>query len=102
MTPEQQDEAVRRLRVYQDWFYQHVMPPSDNAGHPSTVLVLPWTKGEPDYRDKYRDGPQQFTGIGFFFYNVGPYAEAPELIIPGKASTTTLPQSVRIFLIFFC
>ncbi|KAK3941866.1 putative amidotransferase subunit A [Diplogelasinospora grovesii] len=82
VTPEQQAEAVRRLKVYQDWFYQYIMPPSDNEGQSSTVLVLPWTTGEPDYRDKYRDGPQKFTGTGFFFYNVGPYAEAPELIIP--------------------
>lgn len=49
-------------------------------------MVLPWTNGQPEYRDRYRDGPQQFTGINFFFYNVGPYAEAPELIVP--AGTT--------------
>jgi hypothetical protein len=62
------------------------MPSSDNDGQSNTVMALPWTTtGEPDHRDTYRDGPQQFTGIGFFFYNVGPYAEAPELIIPGKA-----------------
>lgn len=47
-------------------------------------LVFPWTTGEPDYRDTYRDGPQKFTSDGFFFYNVGPYAEAPELVILGK------------------
>ncbi|KAK3377120.1 putative glutamyl-tRNA amidotransferase subunit A [Lasiosphaeria ovina] len=82
VTPEQQAEAVGRLKVYQSWFYKHVMPPADETGYSSTVLVLPWTTGEPEYRDRYRDGPQQFTGIGFFFYNLGPYAEAPELIIP--------------------
>ncbi|KAK0609894.1 amidase signature domain-containing protein [Bombardia bombarda] len=83
VTPEQQAEAVRRMGVYQDWFYTHVMPPVDeNQGHSKTVMVLPWTNGVPDYRDTYRDGPQHFTGIGFFFYNVGPYAEAPELVIP--------------------
>lgn len=53
-------------------------------------MVLPWTTGVPDYRDLYREGPQKFTGIGFFFYNVATYAEAPELIIPGK---TVQPQS---------
>jgi hypothetical protein len=61
------------------------MPPSDSDGQSSTVLVLPWATGKPEYRDRYREGPQKFTGTGFFFYNVGPYAEAPELIIPGKA-----------------
>ncbi|KAK4671659.1 hypothetical protein QC764_0097500 [Podospora pseudoanserina] len=84
VTPEQQAEALRRLKVYQDWFYKHVMPPADITGHSSTVMVLPWTDGIPDYRDRYRHGPQKFTGIGFFFYNIGTYAEAPEIIIPGK------------------
>ncbi|KAK4201353.1 putative amidotransferase subunit A [Triangularia verruculosa] len=86
VTSEQQSEALRRLKVYQDWFYKHVMPPADESGHSSTVMVLPWTDGIPDYRDRYRHGPQKFTGIGFFFYNVGTYAEAPEIIIP--AGTT--------------
>ncbi|KAK4230165.1 glutamyl-tRNA amidotransferase [Podospora fimiseda] len=48
----------------------------------SNLVVLPWTTGVPDYRDRYRDGPQQFTDIGFFFYNIGPYGQAPEIIIP--------------------
>jgi len=61
------------------------MPPSDEDGYSSTVMVLPWTTGNPSYRDQYREGPQEFTGFGFFFYNIGPYAEAPELIIPGKS-----------------
>lgn len=59
------------------------MPHSED-GCPESLLVLPWTDGEPDYRDKYRKGPQEFTGVGFFFYNVGPYANAPEMMVPGK------------------
>lgn len=70
------------------------MPPADETGYSSTVLILPWTTGAPEYRNRYRDGPQQFTGIGFFFYNVGPYAEAPELIVPGK---TLVPQIPLLF-----
>ncbi|OHE96222.1 glutamyl-tRNA(Gln) amidotransferase [Colletotrichum orchidophilum] len=81
ITLEQQKEGRRLMDVYQKWFYQEVMPPSQN-GYSETILVLPWTTGKPDYRDKYRDGPQKFTGVGFFFYNVGPYAHAPELIVP--------------------
>ncbi|KAK3376303.1 hypothetical protein B0T24DRAFT_677197 [Lasiosphaeria ovina] len=73
ITPAQQAEA-------------HAMPPADETGYSSTVLILPWTTGAPEYRNRYRDGPQQFTGIGFFFYNVGPYAEAPELIVPVGAT----------------
>ncbi|KAK4183592.1 putative amidotransferase subunit A [Podospora australis] len=85
ITPEQQAEAVRRLKVYQGWFYEHAMPPADEQGNVSSPLVLPWTTGEPDYRDRDRNGPQRFTGTVFFFYNIGPYAEAPELIITGEA-----------------
>jgi len=53
------------------------------------LIVLPWTNGEPVYRDEYKDGPQQFTGQGFFFYNIGPYARCPELILPGKVVPET-------------
>ena len=59
------------------------MAPSEDD-YSNSIMVLPWTDGEPDYRDKYKDGPQQFTGQGFFFYNVGPYAQCPELIFPSK------------------
>jgi hypothetical protein len=48
------------------------------------MLVLPWTKGQPDYRDAYRDGAPNCTGIGFTFNKIGPYAEVPELVIPSK------------------
>ncbi len=47
-------------------------------------MLVPWSDGEPEYRDKYRESAQNFTGEGFFFYNLSPYAEAPELIVPGK------------------
>jgi hypothetical protein len=77
---------------YQDWFYQHVMPPSDNDGQSGIVLVMPWTTGELDYRNKYRDEPQKFTGIGFFFYNVGSYAEPPEL---NASSLVRHPSATR-------
>ncbi|KAI4861594.1 putative glutamyl-tRNA amidotransferase subunit A [Hypoxylon rubiginosum] len=83
ITSAQQEEGLRRLRVYRTWFYKHIMPHSED-GCPESLLVLPWTDGEPDYRDKYRKGPQEFTGVGFFFYNVGPYANAPEMMVPGK------------------
>lgn len=83
VTEEQQAEGVKRLKTYRDWFYEHVIPAAKD-GYSSSIMVLPWTTGEPDYRDKYKDGPQEFTGQGFFFYNVGPYANCPELIFPSK------------------
>jgi hypothetical protein len=62
------------------------MPPSED-GYSSSIMILPWTTGEPAYRDTYKSGPQKFTGEGFFFYNVGPYAQSPELIIPGESES---------------
>lgn len=83
VTAEKKAEGERLLKIYHDWFYEHVMPPARD-GYSSSIIVLPWTNGEPDYRDKYKSGPQEFTGQGFFFYNVGPYAQCPELIVPGE------------------
>ncbi|KAH8129887.1 amidase signature domain-containing protein [Trichoderma asperelloides] len=81
VTAEQKAEGERLLKTYHDWFYEHIMLPARD-GYSSSIIVLPWTNGEPDYRDKYKSGPQEFTGQGFFFYNVGPYAQCPELIVP--------------------
>ncbi|KAI0392156.1 amidase signature domain-containing protein [Xylariaceae sp. FL0594] len=80
-----------RFKRYES-FYEHVMPRSED-GCPTSLLVLPWTNGVPDYRDKYRDGPQRFTGIGFFFYNVGPYANAPEIMVPAGTTSYLSPRS---------
>lgn len=89
MTEEQKTYGEKLLRTYHDWLYEHIMPPLAD-GYSASVMVLPWTNGEPDYRDTYRHGPQEFTGRGFFFYNVGPYAQCPELIVPGM-----YPNSLR-------
>ncbi|QYT05271.1 Amidase domain-containing protein [Trichoderma simmonsii] len=81
VTEKQKAEGERLLKTYHDWFYEHIMPPTKD-GYSSSIIVLPWTNGEPNYRDTYKKGPQEFTGQGFFFYNVGPYAQCPELIFP--------------------
>ncbi|KAI0536049.1 amidase signature domain-containing protein [Xylaria digitata] len=81
VTAEQQAEGDKLIETYHDWFYEHIIPPADD-GYSSSVIILPWTNGEPDYKDKYKEGPQEFTGHGFFFYNIGPYAQCPELIFP--------------------
>ncbi|KAK0732130.1 amidase signature domain-containing protein [Lasiosphaeris hirsuta] len=82
VTASQQAEAVERLDAFREWFYENVMPPSQDDGYSESIMVLPWTDGVPVYRDTYKHGPQQFTGRGFFFYNIGPYIEAPEMIVP--------------------
>ncbi|KAI0111137.1 putative glutamyl-tRNA amidotransferase subunit A [Nemania sp. FL0031] len=81
VTAEQKAEGDRLLKIYHHWFYEHIMPPTDD-GYSSSIMILPWTNGEPNYRDTYKEGPQAFTGQGFFFYNIGPYAQCPELVFP--------------------
>lgn len=81
MTADQKAYGEKLLQIYHDWFYEHIMPPAED-GYSASIMVLPWTTGEPNYRDTYKTGPQEFTGQGFFFYNVGPYAQCPELIFP--------------------
>jgi hypothetical protein len=61
-----------------------LIPVANEDGCSEALLVLPWSNGEPDYRDRYRTSAQKFTGTGFFFYNVGPYAGVPEIIVPGS------------------
>ena len=56
MTSEQKAQGEDLIRVFHDWFYEHVIPPAER-GYSSSIMVLPWTTGEPDYRDKYKDGP---------------------------------------------
>ncbi|KAM0516399.1 hypothetical protein ACHAPE_005548 [Trichoderma viride] len=66
VTAEQKAEGERLLKTYHDWFYEHIMPPARD-GYSSSIIVLPWTNGEPGYRDTYKSAPQEFTGQGFFF-----------------------------------
>jgi hypothetical protein len=70
------------MKVREEWYEKNVIPPAED-GCSDTLFVLPWSNGEPEYRDSYRESAQNFTGIGFFFYNISPYARSPELILPG-------------------
>lgn len=83
ITDQQEKEGIRRWNVFKDWYEAHILPPATN-GFSDTLLVLPWSSGKPDYRDTYRDGPQRFTGVGFLSYNLSPYSEGPEAILPGR------------------
>lgn len=104
VTEENEKEGILRWQVFKTWYDANILPHADD-GMSDTLIILPWSSGEPEYRDKYRNGPQGFTGIGFFFYNVAPYAEGPEIILPvGKTPfvskvsgrTEWLPVSIGI------
>ncbi|KAK2747761.1 hypothetical protein FQN57_001791 [Myotisia sp. PD_48] len=104
ITDEQEKEAVKRWKIFKSWYETNVLPPAKD-GFSDTLLLLPWSSGKPDYRDTYRDGPPKFTGNGFFFYNLSPYSEGPEVVLPvGQTpimsritnSTKWLPASIGI------
>lgn len=104
ITLDEQTEGIRRLRVYKTWFYEQVMSLSDD-GCIDTLIVLPWSNGDLEFRDKYRDGPQRFTGLGFFWYVIAPYADAPEVVIlvgttpyisPLSMSEEQLPAAISL------
>jgi hypothetical protein len=82
ISEEDHAEGVREQRIFKQWFEANIIKPASN-GCSDTIMILPWSSGEPDYRDEHRQ-PQQFNGNGFFFYNWSPYAEVPEIIVPGK------------------
>lgn len=89
ITAEQHKEGTKRWQLFKSWYETNILPPAVE-GFSDTLLLLPWSKGEPDYRDRYRDGPQRFTGIGFFFYNLSPYSQGPEVVVPvGQTAFTS-------------
>jgi len=81
VTQEQQARGIELLKTFRSWWEDNIVPSSTDSCT-DTILVLPWSKGQSDYRDTYRQSAQKFTGIGFFFYNLSPYAGAPEIIVP--------------------
>ncbi|OAA70660.1 hypothetical protein ISF_02634 [Cordyceps fumosorosea ARSEF 2679] len=65
---EQQPDDVRGLQAYHDWFYQYVMPP-DQDGYSHAIMALPWTTGEPVYRDTHKTGlPHASLPVGSIPY----------------------------------
>ena len=81
VTAEQEKESIKRWNLSKSWYETSILPPAVKE-FSDTLLLLPWSTGQPDNRDRYRDGPQRFTGIGFFFYNLSPYSQGPEVVVP--------------------
>jgi len=53
VTKEKQAKGVELLKVFGSWWEKNIMSASKD-GCTDTILVVPWSKGEPDYRDTYR------------------------------------------------
>jgi len=67
--------------LFREWIETTVIKLTSD-GCSDTIVVLPWSSGEPDYQGEHRQR-QLFNGRGFHFYNWSPYAGAPEIIVPG-------------------
>lgn len=80
VTSEMHEQAVNQLGVFREWFEGNIIPAS-KAGETEAVLLIPWTTGNPDYRDMYRDKPD-WAGYGWSYYMVAPFARAPEAMLP--------------------
>ncbi|KKZ66861.1 hypothetical protein EMCG_07467 [[Emmonsia] crescens] len=79
-TMEMQKRGEKEVGIFRSWFEKHVML-ADEDGCSESILVLPWTQGQPNFRDEYRERPS-WTGEGWFFYFISVYAGAPEVILP--------------------
>lgn len=80
VTKEMHEDGHKTRGVFKRWA-EEVLLKSDGEGNSESILILPWTSGEPDYRDIYREAPS-WVGEGFYFYYISPYAQAPEFILP--------------------
>lgn len=57
MNPDQQAHGLALMKTFQEWFEKHVISPAVD-GCSEVLLLLPWTNGAPDYRNKYRESEQ--------------------------------------------
>ena len=80
VTSEMHKDGLKKIFIFQSWFEENLISPSED-GTSEALLLLPWTKGIPDYRDAYRPQPD-WAGYGWQYYMISPFARAPEMIIP--------------------
>ena len=80
VTSEMHEQGLKKMSIFQSWFEENLIGPSED-GTSEALLLLPWTTGTPDYRDKYRPQPN-WAGYGWQYYMISPFAHAPEMIIP--------------------
>ena len=54
MTEDMREKGVNQLAVFKKWFESDILP-VDGDDCSENLLLLPWTFGQPDYRDLYRE-----------------------------------------------
>lgn len=80
VTPEMHEEAINQLGAFQEWFEDNLIPASKER-ESEALLLIPWTTGDPDYRDIYRNKPT-WAGYGWFYFMIAPFIKVPEAILP--------------------
>ncbi|KAJ5050578.1 uncharacterized protein L3040_002455 [Drepanopeziza brunnea f. sp. 'multigermtubi'] len=79
-TESMQVEGLKQSAVFKKWIEAEILPVNE-YGCSENLLLLPWTFASPTYRNLYHERPA-WVGAGFFFYDILPYAQAPETILP--------------------
>ena len=80
VTSEMHKDGLKKMSIFQSWFEENLIGPSED-GSSEASLLLPWTKGTPNYRDVYRPQPD-WADYGWQYYMISPFTRAPEMIIP--------------------
>ncbi|KAF4993205.1 hypothetical protein FDECE_13483 [Fusarium decemcellulare] len=76
VTPDEYNEAMRRLRIYKDWLHEQLF--GDN--NLETFVLLPVANAEPNYRDKVSHSPRHQSALDQLF--IPPILGAPDVVIP--------------------
>lgn len=77
VTPEQHEEAMRKVEVFRSWFLHQIMAIDEQ----NTLVLLPIEKLESRYRDETPALPSEAPkGVSMLF--VSPALKAPELVVP--------------------
>ncbi|KFY97379.1 hypothetical protein V500_02097 [Pseudogymnoascus sp. VKM F-4518 (FW-2643)] len=80
MTVQMREKGIEQLAVFKKWVQSDILP-VDEHGCSEKLLLLPWTFGQPDYRDLYCERPT-WIGKGFFWYYISSCSQAPEMMLP--------------------
>ncbi|KFZ23395.1 hypothetical protein V502_02124 [Pseudogymnoascus sp. VKM F-4520 (FW-2644)] len=80
MTVQMREKGIEQLAVFKKWVQSDILP-VDEHGCSEKLLLLPWTFGQPDYRELYCERPT-WIGKGFFWYYISSCSQAPEMMLP--------------------
>jgi hypothetical protein len=80
VSQEQHDDMNRRLETFKNCFLEEYM----KIENQDTIVVLPISGVNPNYRDEYPGLPKSQAARGLRTTYLSPYIGAPEITIPSK------------------